>query len=145
MATMRATWNGKTKFTIADEAGREVVVDTDPDHGGESAGIMPKQLMLMGLAGCTGMDVISILAKKRQIVEAFEVNVTGYVRDESPKYYDRIAVEYVVTGDVEESAVERAIELSFEKYCAVYATMKHVAKIEHKFRIIRGETLPQID
>ncbi len=137
MATVRASWDGRMRFTVTDPAGREIVVDTDPSHGGESLGIVPKQLMLMALAACTGMDVISVLTKKRQPVEAFAVTIHGHAREEPPRYYDRVVVEYVVTGDVDEAALERAISLSEEKYCAVYATMKHVAKMEHTYRIIR--------
>lgn len=138
MTTIHATWNSKMQFTIGDEAGREVIADSDPAHGGENAGMPPKQLVLFGLAGCTGMDVISILVKMRQPVEAFELNVTGHAREEPPKYYDRIEVEYVVTGDVKQSALDRAIELSRDKYCGVYAMIKDVAKVEFKSRIVKG-------
>lgn len=138
MSRIHATWNSKMQFAIEDAAGRAVVVDTDEPHGGEDSGMRPKELILMGLAGCTGMDVISVLTKKRQPVEKFEIMVTGHVRDESPKYYDHVVVEYVVTGDVERAALDRAIELSITKYCAVYATMKHVAKMETKSRIVRS-------
>lgn len=135
MAKVVATWKGKMAWTIRDESGREVPADTDPEHGGELSGFFPKQFVLMGLAGCTGMDVISILRKKRQDVQAFEIIVTGDEREESPKYYDHIVVEYVVTGDVEQSALDRAIELSRDKYCAVHKMIKDVAKIELKSRI----------
>jgi len=138
MGTIRAIWNGKMKFTITDFAGRKVVVDTDTEHGGEDDGIYPKQLMLMGLAGCTGMDVISILGKKRQPVTGFDVTVRGEEREEMPKLYDRVKIHYVIHGDVDDHAVERAIELSITKYCAVYATMKEVADISHSYRIIRN-------
>jgi len=137
MATVRATWNGKMQFTISDPRGRSVVADTDPEHGGESAGFLPREFMLIGLAGCTGMDVISILQKKRQPAQGFEVTVRGDMRDEPPRYYERVRIDYAVHGDVDEAALERAIELSITKYCSVYATMKQVAKIEHGYRIIR--------
>ncbi len=137
MGTVRATWNGKMQFSIADHVGRTVVTDTDAKHGGENSGILPKQLMLMGLAACTGMDVISILRKKRQPVKAFEVTVRGRSREEPPRYYEQVWVDYLVHGDVDPAAVERAIELSVDKYCSVYATMKHVGKIEHTYRIVR--------
>lgn len=137
MGTVRATWNGNMQFSITDHLGRTVFTDTDPEHGGESSGILPKELMLMGLASCTGMDVISILRKKHQPVKTFEVAVRGQSREEPPKYYDQVWIEYVVHGDVDETALERAIDLSVEKYCAVYATMKHVAQIERRYRIVR--------
>lgn len=136
MATIRATWAGKMSFSIADEDGHGLIVDTDPEHGGELSGFFPKQLLLMGLAGCTGMDVISILRKKRQDVRGLEIVVTGDERDESPKYYDHIVVEYVVTGDVERKALDRAIGLSRDKYCAVHAMIKDMAHVEFSSRIL---------
>jgi len=125
-------------FRMSDADGHELTVDTDPEHGGELSGFYPKQLVLMGLAGCTGMDVISILRKKRQDVRALEIVVTGDERNESPKYYDHIVIEYVVTGDVEQDALDRAIGLSMEKYCAVHAMIKDVAHVEFSSRILRA-------
>lgn len=138
MAKIVAAWKGKMAFTARDADGHELIVDTDPEHGGELSGFFPKQLVLMGLAGCTGMDVISIMRKKRQPVEGLEIVVTGDEREESPKYYDHITVEYVVTGDVEQDALDRAIELSMEKYCAVHAMIENVARFELKSRIVRS-------
>ena len=137
MAEITATWKGNMAFSIRDADGHQVTVDTDPEHGGKLGGFFPKQMVLMGLAGCTGMDVISILRKKRQDLKAFEIVVTGEERDEPPKYYDHIVVEYVVTGDVEQAALDRAIELSRDKYCAVQAMIKDVANIEFKTRITK--------
>ncbi len=142
MATIRATWNGKMAFRVSDANGHELIVDTDPEHGGELSGFFPKQLVLIGLAGCTGMDVISILRKMRQDARSLEIVVTGDERDESPKYYDRIVVEYIVTGDVEQDALDRAIALSRDKYCAVHAMIKDVAEIEFRGRIVAGTAEP---
>src|SRR3990172_1055223 len=89
------------------------------DGKGNVTGFSPMELLLMGLAGCTGMDVIDILRKKQQAVSAFEVKVSGIQCKEHPKVYTDIEIEYVVRGqNIDPKAVERAIELSQTKYCS---------------------------
>jgi putative redox protein len=94
------------------------------------------QLLLMGLAGCTAMDVISILQKKRQQVTGMEVNVVGDRVDEHPRYYRDIELEFVVRGHkVDPKAVARAIELSETKYCSASENLRGRSKIVTRFRI----------
>jgi putative redox protein len=93
------------------------------------------ELILLGLGGCTGMDVVSILGKQRQSVEGFEINIDADRTDEHPKRYTEIRLEYVIYGDVDEKAVARAIELSETKYCSVMAMLGESAKIETTYRI----------
>lgn len=96
-------------------------MDATAEHGGESSGSRPLQVFLFGLAGCTGMDVVSILEKKRQVVTGLDISVEADQRtDDYPRIYTAIRLHFTVTGHgVEPSAVERAIELSEEKYCSV--------------------------
>jgi len=97
------------------------------------------EMLLLGLAGCTGMDVISILQKKRQQVTGFAMNLRGYRADEHPKRYTRIEVEYVFQGEnLSPEAIARSIELSQTKYCSVSASLN--AEIVHTFRIQDDET-----
>ncbi len=113
-----------------------VVMDGSETFGGSSAGSSPKELLLMALGGCTAMDVIPILKKKRSPVENVEVRLTGTVREEQPQVFTEIHVEYVVYGNgVDPQDVERAIELSTAKYCAVSAMLKPGVKITHSYRI----------
>jgi putative redox protein len=92
----------------------------------------------MGFGGCTGMDVISILRKKKQDVTSFEMNVNGETSESHPKMFTDIHIEYVVTGkNISEDAVKRAIELSLERYCTVGTTIGKAAKITHSYRIIQ--------
>ena len=121
MDTVRVRWGGKRQFVGWDDAGHSLVMDAKAEHSGEGTGMRPLQVFLCGLAGCTGMDVISILEKKRQDVRGIEVRVEGEQReDEFPKIYVTIRLHYVVTGfSVSPQAVARAIELSEEKYCSV--------------------------
>lgn len=112
---------GKRQLVAWDEAGHGVVMDARSEYSGEGSGVRPLELVLYGLAGCTAMDVISILEKKRQDVRGIEIRVEGDQRtDEYPKIYTEIRLHYIVTGfGVSEEAVRRSIELSEEKYCSV--------------------------
>ena len=113
-----------------------VVLDTKTEAGGQMAGSTPKELLLMALAGCTSMDVIPILKKKRSPVVAYECRVKGTEREEHPRYFTEIHVEYVFYGDgIKSEDVQRAIELSEGKYCSVSAQLRGTAKITTSFRI----------
>ncbi len=95
------------------------------------------ELLLVGFGGCTGMDVLSILRKKRQTIARLEMNVKGEKSEDYPKIYTKIHIEYVVTGkDIKADAVERAIELSLGKYCSVGATLAKAGTITHSYRIV---------
>jgi putative redox protein len=97
------------------------------------------ELLLIGLAGCTAMDVVSILQKKRQPLTGLQTKVTAERAEEHPRVYTKIHVEYVVTGKgVKPEAVERAIELSETKYCSAMATLRHTAEITSSYRILEA-------
>jgi len=141
MDTARVRWTGKRQFVGTDAAGHSIVMDARPEYKGEGSGIRPMELVLQGLAGCTGMDVISILEKKRQDVRGMEVVVTGVQRlDEFPKIYTRMDVEYVVTGfGVKPEAVARAIELSETKYCTVAGMLGEQVEVHTTFRVVEAD------
>jgi putative redox protein len=106
-------------------------IGADPKVGGENDGFRPPELLLIGLAGCTGMDVISVLTKKRQQVTAFEVKVHAERAEKDPQAFTSFAVEYVVTGkNIDPAAVKRAVELSETTYCGVMATLRHAGPVE---------------
>lgn len=140
MDSARIRWTAKRQFVGTDAAGHSVVMDAKPEYKGEGSGIRPVELVLHGLAGCTAMDVVSILEKKRQDVRGLELNVTGTQReDEFPKIYTTIAVEYVVTGyGVKPEAVARAIELSEEKYCSVKGMLGDQVQVTSSFRVVES-------
>ena len=129
------TFAGKT------DSNHWVPIDGPETFGGSDAGIRPKELLLLSLAGCTGSDVISILQKKRAKIDDFEINITAEMTEEHPKVYSKIDLEYVFYGDdVDTKAVERAIELSQTKYCGVTAMLEKALTINHTYRIVkRGE------
>ncbi len=138
MDIARVRWTANRQFVGTDEAGHSVVMDAKPEYKGEGTGIRPVELVLHGLAGCTGMDVISILEKKRQDVRGLEIVVSGVPRlDEYPKIYTDIAIEYVVRGyGVDPAAVARAIELSEEKYCSVKGMLGDHVRVTTTFRVV---------
>ena len=140
MGDATAVWKKGLSFTgTALTSGYSLTMGADPKVGGENDGFRPSELVLVGLAGCTGMDVISILAKKRQEVTAFEVKVHGDTAPNEPKRFTRFMVEYIVTGrGIDPAMVERAVELSETKYCTVMNTLRPSAPIERKITILEG-------
>ena len=114
--------------------GHAVAMDADPPHGGNTAA-GPKETMLAALAGCTAMDVASILRKKRQSATSYEVDVTADSADEHPKVYTDIVVLHRVAGNVAPEPLRRSIELSATQYCPVNAMMSAVARIEHRYHL----------
>lgn len=112
-------------------------LDADEEFGGQGKGVRPQSLLLVALAGCTAMDVISILRKKRQDVAGLDVYVRAEKAEEHPKMYKHIWLTYRVIGvDVDPAAVERSINLSVDKYCPVAGMLKKVVPIETGYEII---------
>lgn len=125
------------QFVGEASSGHALVMDSDKDSGGNNTGSRPMELLLMGLGGCSGMDIISILKKKKQDIRSFEINVKGEKAETYPKKFTEITIEYVVTGhNLSDDAVKKAVNISMEKYCSVKATLEGVAKINFSYRIV---------
>lgn len=123
-------------FTAKSDTNHWVVMDGPALFGGSDSGPRPKEFILFALGGCTASDVIPILRKKHVPVKGFEINLTGNVREEHPQVYTDIHIEYVIYGEgINPADVERAIELSITKYCAVSAMLKGSVRITHSYRI----------
>jgi putative redox protein len=121
------------------ESGFEVPLDATLDVGGDDNGFRPMELIATGLVGCTSMDVISILRKKRQEITAFEVEVHAERAEKHPRVFTSAVIEYRVTGhNVQEAAVRRAIELSAERYCPAQAMFRDVFPIALKYAIFEA-------
>jgi putative redox protein len=132
----KVTWKGRLSFTGTAETGFSLLLGTEPSLGGDNDGFRPLELMALSLAGCTAMDVISLLQKKRQDVTAFEVRVHAERAEEHPRVFTHVTVEYLVTGhNVDPVAVNRSIELSATKYCPAQAMLSKAVEIEHKVTI----------
>lgn len=124
-------------FVGTADSGFSVDLGASPAVGGDDDGFRPMELMLISLAGCTAMDVISILRKKRQKVTGFEVRVSADQADEHPKVFTDILVTYIVHGpNVDPAAVERSIELSTTKYCPAQAMLTESVSIRHDYEIV---------
>ncbi|NPV77058.1 MAG: OsmC family protein [Anaerolineae bacterium] len=135
----KVTWKGRMSFEGAAGSGFKAPLGTEKLVGGDEDGFRPMELLIMGLAGCTAMDVISILTKKRQVITAFEVKVEGQRATEHPRVFTHITIEYVITGhQVDPEAVERAIELSATKYCPAQAMFGRIVPIDIKKTILEG-------
>lgn len=133
-------WNGKMAFTGAPDSGHSVLMDAYEHVGGEDNGPRPTELVLMGLGGCTAMDVISILDKMKQEVTDFEIKVHADKAEVHPKVFTHIVLEYIVTGrNIDRGAVEKAVMLSETKYCSVQAMLRKSADIEIKITINEAE------
>ena len=123
-------------FAAKGDSNHWVMMDGPESVGGTNAGSRPKELLLYALAGCTASDVVNILKKKRVPVRGFEMRLTGHEREEHPKIFTDIHVEYVFVGEgIKPVDVERAIELSTTKYCSVSAMLQPTVKITHSYRI----------
>jgi len=129
-------YTGGMQFLASADSGHAVVMDADADVGGSNTGSRPMELLLMGIGGCSGMDIISILKKKKQNVTGLEANVSGIMADDHPHRYTSIAIEYIVHGrGVKDEAVKRAVQLSMDKYCSVKATLEASARIDFSYKI----------
>ncbi len=132
----KVTWKNGLSLTGSADTGFTLPLGADPSVGGANDGFRPMELMAISLAGCTAMDVISILRKKQQDVTAFEVQVSADQRHEHPHVFTKAVITYLVTGhNLAESAVTRAIELSAIKYCPAQAMFANVFPIELVYQI----------
>jgi putative redox protein len=139
---MKATvqWKENMTFIGLPDSGFPIQLDSDPSFGGTNSGVRPMEMIALALAGCTGMDVISILQKKRQQVTEFEVRVSAPRSPEYPKVFTSALITYIVTGkNVEEAAVLRSIELSITKYCPVQLMLAQAFPMELHYEIYEEE------
>jgi putative redox protein len=132
----KVIWQGRMSFNGIADSGFTIPLGTDPAVGGDNDGARPMELFAIGLAGCTAMDVISILQKKRMDVTGFEVKTHIESAAEHPKVFTHAVLEYIVSGHaVEEAALVRAIELSATRYCPAQAMLSKIFPIEMKYQI----------
>jgi putative redox protein len=133
----KVIWKKRMSFEGTADSGFKINLGTYPEVGGDDDGFRPMEMLAIGLAGCTAMDVISILQKKQQQVTSFEVKVHAERQEEHPKVFTHLTIEYVLSGkDLSREAVERAVQLSSEKYCPAQAMFKQVAPMDLKITIM---------
>jgi putative redox protein len=140
----KVSWNQRLTFTGTADSGFIVGLGSKTEAGGDNDGFRPIELVAIGLAGCTAMDVISILQKKRQNVTNFEVLVHAERAEDHPKVFTHVNVKYLVEGhNIDPTALERAIELSTTKYCPAHAMLSKAVEIDSTYEIKQLEELPQ--
>jgi putative redox protein len=130
--SINAVNTGGMAFEV-EQDGHTFVVDADSSVGGTNKGPRPKALLLSGLAGCTGMDVASILSKMKMPYDRMEIKIDANLTDEHPRVYDRIHLKYILTGkSLDRGKIEKAITLSQDKYCGVTAMLAKTAEISYE-------------
>ncbi|HIE02478.1 MAG TPA: OsmC family protein [Thiotrichaceae bacterium] len=133
----RIKWVENACLMAEAESGHGVVIDGAAEIGGRNLGVRPMEMILMGLGGCTAMDVLSILKKQRQNVTNCVIEVNGERREQTPKIFTDIHIHYIITGrDLKNNLVKRAVDLSAETYCSVSAMLGKSANITHDYEIV---------
>ncbi|OJX47334.1 MAG: osmotically inducible protein OsmC [Chloroflexi bacterium 44-23] len=133
----KVTWSHGLSFLGTADSGFEVPLGVIKDQGGDDDGFRPMELLLIGLAGCTAMDAISIMQKKKQEVSSFEVRVHADRAEQHPKVFTHIVIEYLFTGhNLDRTAAERSVQLSAERYCPAQAMLKQAVPIEMVITLI---------
>lgn len=126
-------WLGEMAFESNNPSGETIKIDAGPESGGSGEGFRPKALMLSSLAGCSGLDVASLIKKMKLDVKEFKIETIANLTDEHPKYYDSVVIEYHFTGsDLNEEKLKKAVDLSVEKYCGVMEMFRKFAKLDIK-------------
>jgi len=141
MDVVCARWSKNRQFVGWDSKNHGIVMDTPAEGSGEGTGWRPVELLLLGMAGCTGVDVVSILEKKREDVRGLEIEVRGEpFIDDYPHYYETIEVIYTVTGvGLKTGSLAQAIELSEQKYCSVKGCLGPQCVVTTRFEIVEFE------
>ena len=128
--TVTTVWKENMLFESDNPSGHSVLIDTSSENGGENKGLGPKALMLSSLAGCSGLDVVSLLKKMRAEVANFKMVVHAELTEEHPKYYHKVAVEYHFYGsNLQEDKINKAVKLSIDQYCGVMEMFRQFAKV----------------
>ena len=133
------TWQEGVSFLGQTGSGHSVLMDGAPEAGGKNQGPRPMEMMLLGLGGCTAFDVVHILRKGRLAITGCQVEMDAQRATEDPKVFTHIHLHFIVTGkDLDPRQVERAIQLSAEKYCSASMMLKATVNITHDYEVIAG-------
>ncbi|MDR6121385.1 putative redox protein [Bacillus sp. SLBN-46] len=132
-------WDEKMAFSGTTPSGHEIKMDAAPEVGGENTGARPTELLLHAVAGCTGIDIISILHKMRLEPSSFQMDVKGERADDHPKKFTTINIHYALEGDLPEEKVVRAIQLSKDKYCSVSHSLSAEISASYSINGVKGQ------
>ncbi|MBT8394057.1 MAG: OsmC family protein [Flavobacteriaceae bacterium] len=129
-------WQRDMVFESNNPSGDIIKIDSNEEFGGTNSGLRPKALMLSSLAGCSGLDVVSLLKKMKVNIDDFKIITTGELTEEHPKYYNKVKIDYHFYGnDLHEKKINKAVNLSIEKYCGVFEMFRHFAKMETEIHL----------
>ena len=135
----RVKWVEDVCFMGETESGHAVIMDASPDIGGRNLGMRPMEMLLVGMGGCSSIDVVTILKKSRQPITDCVAEITAERADEIPKVFTKIHVHFLVTGKgLNPVQVERAVNLSAEKYCSASIMLGKAAQMSHDFEIVES-------
>ncbi|RUQ29209.1 MAG: OsmC family protein [Candidatus Competibacteraceae bacterium] len=135
----RITWLEDMTYVAQSPSGHALVIDGPPELGGHNIGPRPMELLLMGMGGCTAIDVVNILRKARQELRGCELQIDAERADSDPKVFTTIQIHFILTGkNLSAKHVERAIHLSAEKYCSASIMLGKTAQITHTFELREG-------
>ncbi len=132
-------WQGKMAFKGENPSGHEITMDAAPEVGGENTGPRPTELLLQSVAGCTAIDIVSILAKMRMTPTSFQTEVEGERAEEHPKKFTKLHIHYILEGDLDEKKVVRAIKLSKDDYCSVSHTLSAEITASYTLNGVKGK------
>jgi putative redox protein len=134
---VRIKWVDGMMFLGESESGHAVVMDGPPEIGGNNMGVRPMEMLLLGMGGCTSVDVMQILQKGRQNITDCVAEISAERVETIPKVFSKIHVHFVITGkDLKEAVVARAVKLSAEKYCSASIMLEKAVEISHDFEIV---------
>lgn len=129
-------WKGNMVFDSDNPSGLNLSMDSDEQFGGTKSGLRPKALMLSALAGCSGLDVVSLLKKMKVELEDFKIITTGELTDEHPKYYHTVNLDYHFYGkNLNQKKIEKAVNLSIDRYCGVFEMFRRFAKMNTEIHL----------
>lgn len=132
--------NNNVLFQAENENGRTILIDGSPVIGGINAGFRPMELLLAGVAGCSSMDIISILKKQRQDIQNLSISVNGdRVKEGETNVFKKITLHFTLTGTINDKKAEKAIELGVKKYCSVGKMLEKDAEITYSYEILEAE------
>ncbi len=133
-------WKHNVRFDASTQSGHVITMDGAPKHGGNNEGARPMELLLIGMGGCTGFDVVGILKKARAELDTLKIELEAERADDVPAVFTKIHVHFVLTGSgLKETLVKRAIDLSAKKYCSASIMLGQTADITHSFKIIEQD------
>lgn len=139
MTTARVKWVDGFQFVGESGSGHAMVMDAPSGSGSANTGMTPMEMLLVAVGGCSGMDIASVLKKKKLDVKDIEISVTGEKAEDYPQKYTSITLEFIVTGsNLPDTSVKKAIDLSMDKYCSVKATLEGSAKFDYSYKIINA-------